>query len=291
MQLLFDIFYQYMDSFSFLILSAIGLAIIFGMMRIINLAHGEFIMLGAYISTYLTFSNVPMWLAIILGAIGVGVFAYIVDVLIISRLYGRTLDSIVVTWGISLVMSQGMLILFGPSLQGASMPLGSITIGTGNYAVYRIVLFVITLVLVFLLYWIFMHTKFGLHSRATMQNYTIANSLGVNTSRIYSVTFMLGAAFAGLVGGLYAPTMTISPLFGNNFLVPSFVTVIVGGANPLIGTVLSGGFLGIINSALAFLFGTFIGRVGLLVFTILVIRLLPLGFSGLVEKKQMRGVK
>jgi len=279
-----------MDSFAFLILSAIGLAIIFGMMGIINLAHGEFIMLGAYITTISAVAGVPLPLAIAIGTMGVAIFGYIVDRLIICRLYGRTMDSVVATWGISMIMGQGILILFGPSLQGVSTPLGSIVIGGASYSVYRIVLFFIAIFLLAFMYWLFMHTKFGLLSRATMQKREIAQSLGVNTNRMYSFTFMLGSAFAGLAGGLYASTMAVSPNFGTGFLMPSFVTVIVGGANPLIGTLLSGGLLGMVNSVLSGIWGTFYGRLGLLLVAIIVIRLIPSGFSGLVEKKMMRGL-
>lgn len=287
----FDTLYQFMDSFSFLILSAIGLAIIFGMMGIINLAHGEFIMLGAYVTTLTAVSGVPLSLAILIGTVVVAIFGYIVDRLIISRLYGRTLDSVVATWGISMMMGQGILILFGPSLQGVSTPLGSIEVGGASYSLYRILLFLISLLLLGVMYWIFMHTKFGLRSRATMQNREIAQSMGVNTNKIYSITFMIGSAFAGLTGGLYASTMAISPNFGAGFLMPSFVTVIVGGANPLIGTVLSGGLLGVVNSVISAIWGTFYGRLGLLIVAIIVIRIIPLGFSGIVEKKLMRGMK
>jgi len=285
----FDLIYQFMDNFSFLILSAVGLAIIFGMMGIINLAHGEFIMLGAYISTIATKAGVPLPASILLSTLGVGIYGLVIDRLIINRLYGRTLDSVVATWGISMVMSQGMLRLFGPSLEGVSTPLGSVSFAGGTYSVYRIILFVLAVIVLIALYWFFMHTKFGLRSRATMQNNEIARSLGVNTNKVYSLTFMIGAAFAGLTGGLYAPTMAVSPTFGTGFLMPSFVTVIVGGANPLIGTFFSGGVLGVVNSILDAIWGTFYGRLGLLLVAIVVIRLLPFGISGLVEKKLMRG--
>lgn len=283
-----DLLYQFMNNFAFLILSAIGLAVIFGMMKIINLAHGEFIMLGAYIATLATKTGVPLLLSIFLSVLGVGVFGLIVDRLIISRLYGRTLDSVVVTWGVSLVMQQGMLILFGPSLEGISTPLGSVAISGNDYSVYRIVLFVTAAVLLILLYFLFTKTTFGLHSRATMQNAEIARSMGVNTNRIYSFTFSIGAALAGLTGALYSPTMAVSPTFGGGFLMPSFVTVIVGGANPLIGSSLSGGVLGVVSTGLDAAWGTFFGRLGLLVVAILVIRIMPLGFSGLAEKWSVR---
>ncbi|MCD7731255.1 MAG: branched-chain amino acid ABC transporter permease [Oscillospiraceae bacterium] len=280
--------YQFCDSFSFLILSAMGLSIIFGMMGIINLAHGEFIMLGAYITTFFAVRNVPLPISVALGAVGTGVFGFIMDRLIISRLYSRPLDSVVATWGISLVMCQGMRVLFGSSIVGTSTPLGSFTVNGGKFSVYRMVLAAISLVLVAAVYFIFMHTKIGLYARATMQNCAIASSLGVNSNRMYALTFAFGSALAGLCGGLYAPTVSITPDMGSNFMMESFVTVIVGGTNPLVGTVISGGVLGLVRSFLEIGFGTFVGRVGLLIVAIIFIRLVPKGFSGLVENIRKR---
>jgi branched-subunit amino acid ABC-type transport system permease component len=142
-------------------------------------------------------------------------------------------------------------------LEGVSTPLGSVSIAGGSYSTYRILLFIIAILVLAAMYWLFMHTKFGLRSRATMQKHEIAKAMGVNTNKVYSLTFMIGAAFAGLTGGLYAPTMAVSPTFGTGFLMPSFVTVIVGGANPLIGTSISGGLLGVVNSLLDAVWGTF----------------------------------
>ncbi|WP_446897968.1 ABC transporter permease subunit [Clostridium sp. LBM24168] len=283
--------YQFCDSFSFLVLASIGLSIIFGMMGIINLAHGEFIMLGAYITTLLAIRRIPLIISILLGAILTGIFGLIVDRLIIFKLYKRPLDSVVATWGISLILSQGMLILMGPSLSGISTPLGSFTLGGQKYSIYRILLTVISILLVILVYYIFMHTKFGLNARATMQKNDIASSLGVNTNKMYSITFMIGSALAGLAGGLYAPTMSITPNFGGNFMMQSFVTVIVGGANPLIGTIISAGALGIVNSVLSMFYGTFVGRVGLLIVAIIFIRVCPKGFSGLIQILSKKGSK
>ena len=289
--LLFSIFnylYQFFDSFSFLILSVSGLAIIFGMMGIINLAHGEFIMLGAYAFTILAKSNVPFFLAVAFSALAVGGFGFAVNLLVISRLYGRPLDSVVSTWGISLLLRQGILILIGPALPGFSMPLGSFSVSGSNYSVYRVVLAVLAILVLIFMYFLFMHTKFGLHSRASMQDSTIAQSLGINTGRMYAVTFMLGSMFAGLCGALYAPTMTITPMMGQAFQNDSFVTVIVGGADPLIGMALAGGTLGVIQSALSLRFGTFFGKMGLLLVAIIVIRVLPKGLSGLAEKRMAK---
>lgn len=284
----FNYLYQFLDSFSFLILSVAGLAVIFGMMGIINLAHGEFIMLGAYMFTILAKASVPLVLAVILAAAFVGVFGYCVNWLVTSRLYGRPLDSVVATWGISLLLRQGVLILLGPSLPGLTTLLGTFSVGESTYSFYRILLAVLAVGVLLGMYLLFMHTRFGLHSRATMQDNQTAQSLGINSRRMYAATFMLGSALAGLCGALYAPTMTITPTMGQAFQNDSFVTVIVGGADPLLGMAISGGILGVIQSTLSLLFGTFFGKIGLLMMAIIVIRVLPKGFSGLVEKWMMR---
>jgi urea ABC transporter permease protein UrtB len=284
----FNALYQFQVSFSFLLLSAIGLAVIFGMMGVINLAHGEFMMLGAYITTIAATQGVPLVLAILIAALGVAAFGAIVEILVVRRLYGRLLDSVAATWAVGLILSQGMLILTGPSMQGVSSPFGSFTVGQTSYSWYRVVLGVISLILLALLYLLFMNTKFGLRARATIQNPEIAQALGVDTTRMYTLTFALGSALAGLAGGLFALTATIVPFFGTNYIVEAFVTVIVGGANALVGTPLAAGLLGAINAALGTQYGLYIGRVGLLLTTILIIRVLPDGISGLVERRRMR---
>jgi len=284
----FNALYQFQVSFSFLLLSAIGLAVIFGMMGVINLAHGDFMMLGAYITTIAATQGVPLVLAILIAALGVAAFGAIVEILVVRRLYGRLLDSVAATWAVGLILSQGMLILTGPSMQGVSSPFGSFTVGQTSYSWYRVVLGVISLVLLALLYLLFMNTKFGLRARATIQDPAIARALGVDTPRMYTMTFALGSALAGLAGGLFALTATIVPFFGTNYIVEAFVTVIVGGANALVGTPLAAALLGAINAALGTEYGLYIGRVGLLLTTILIIRVLPDGISGLVERWRMR---
>ena len=284
----FNALYQFQVSFSFLLLSAIGLAVIFGMMGVINLAHGDFMMLGAYITTIAATQGVPLVLAILIAALGVAAFGAIVEILVVRRLYGRLLDSVAATWAVGLILSQGMLILTGPSMQGVSSPFGSFTVGQTSYSWYRVVLGVISLVLLALLYLLFMNTKFGLRARATIEDPAIARALGVDTPRMYTMTFALGSALAGLAGGLFALTATIVPFFGTNYIVEAFVTVIVGGANALVGTPLAAALLGAINAALGTEYGLYIGRVGLLLTTILIIRVLPDGISGLVERWRMR---
>lgn len=285
---LIEIGYHFQDSFAFLVLAAVGLAVIFGMMGVINLAHGEFIMLGAYITVFSARAGVPLFLAMILAALIVGCIGAIVEVLVVRRLYGRLLDTVAATWAIGLMLNQGMLIIAGPSSPGVSTPFGSFAIGNASYSVYRVALGVAAILVIVGLYLLFMKTRFGLDSRATIQNPEVARSLGVDTQRIYTLTFALGSALAGLTGGLYAPTAAIVPQFGASFIVESLVTVIVGGANVLVGMPVAGALLGGINSLLGQTWGTYIARVGLLVATMFVIRVFPTGISGLIDRWRLR---
>jgi urea transport system permease protein len=280
---LLNLLLQFIDSFGFLVLSAIGLAIIFGMMGVINLAHGEFITVGAY-GTALSFNaGLPLPAAMLVGVALTTVFGLILEFTIIRRLYGRLLDSMVATWGISLIMIQGLRIVFGSSLPSIGTPLGSIQYGAFSYSTYRLLLAGASLVLLGLLYWVFTSTEFGTRARATIQDEEMSRALGTDTNRMYLLTFGIGSALAGLTGALYAPTMTIVPGMGSTFLVEAFVTVVVGGASVLVGTTGAGLLLGSINAVFSNLFGTFAGRMALLVTTILVIRALPRGITGLLD--------
>ena len=280
---LLNLLLQFIDSFGFLVLSAIGLAIIFGMMGVINLAHGEFITVGAYGAALSFNAGLPLPAAMLVGVALTTVFGLILEFTIIRRLYGRLLDSMVATWGISLIMIQGLRIVFGSSLPSIGTPLGSIQYGAFSYSTYRLLLAGASLVLLGLLYWVFTSTEFGTRARATIQDEEMSRALGTDTNRMYLLTFGIGSALAGLTGALYAPTMTIVPGMGSTFLVEAFVTVVVGGASVLVGTTGAGLLLGFINAVFSNLFGTFAGRMALLVTTILVIRALPRGITGLLD--------
>ncbi len=284
-----NLLYQFAGSFAFLVLSALGLAIIFGMMGIINMAHGELIMLGAYATIFARNAGVPLPIAIILGALAVGVFGIILERSIIRHLYNRPLDSIVATLGLSFIISQGMQIIFGPSMQGDTTPLGHFSVGENSYSVYQIVLALISLALIGGLYLVFKYTDYGLQARATMQNAQIARSLGVNVDLIYMLTFGLGSALAGLTGGLYESMMTTAPTLGSSFIVQAFITVVVGGSNVLLGTAMSAGALGLINAVLSSYYGTYVGLIGLLLATIVLIRVLPTGISGFAAQRSRAG--
>lgn len=286
LSLLFASLYQFGDAFAFLVLSACGLAVIFGMMGVINLAHGEFIMCGAYVTVFAARAGLPLPLAILTGSLFAGVVGIILERLVIRNLYARPLDSILATWGVSLIASQGTLILFGPTMQGIGTPFGSFSLGSLSYSYYRLVLFAAALLVLGLLYIIFNRTRFGVLARATIQEPHMANALGVDTRKVYALTFGIGAALAGLTGGLYAPTMTMVPSMGATFLMEAFVTVVVGGADVLIGTAPAAAFLAVVKAGMTSWQGQLFGQIGLLIAVIIVIRVLPKGITGFILKER-----
>ena len=282
---LFSLFYQFADVFSFLILASAGLAIVFGMMGVINMAHGEFIMCGAYLTVGFVNLGVPLPLAQITAAIAAGLIGVVVEVLIVRKFYRRPLDSLLATWGLSLIITQGTLLIVGSSIRGIGTPEGSFAVGDYTFSTYRIILFVCALAVLFGIYILFMRTRFGVIARATMQNARMAQALGARTGRIYAVSFGIGAGLAGLCGALYAPTMTLIPTMGATFIVESFVTVVVGGANVLLGTAPAAMFLALVRMTLNAGYGQIIGQIGMLFAVILIIRILPEGFSSILVRR------
>ncbi|AZN73017.1 branched-chain amino acid ABC transporter permease [Georhizobium profundi] len=283
---IFAAFYQFGDAFAFLVLSACGLAIIFGMMGVINLAHGEFIMCGAYVTVMATRAGIPLPLSILLGSLVAGIIGMALERLVIRHLYGRPLDTIVATWGVSLIATQGTLIVLGSTMQGVGTPLGSFVVGNLSFSTYRIVLIFAALAVLGGLYLLFNKTRFGILARATIQVPHMAEGLGVNTRHVYALTFGLGAALAGLTGGLYAPTMTMVPTMGATFIVEAFVTVVVGGADVFLGTAPAAVVLAVVKAGMTSWQGQLFGQIALLIAVVIVIRLLPRGISGFILKER-----
>ena len=277
--------YQLGTNAAFLFLAAVGLIVILGMMNIINLAHGELMMMGAYIATITLHAGLPFPLAVIASFFGVALFGAILELTIIRRFYGRELSALVVTWGISLILSQGTFLVFGPFMPAIKIPGGSYAYGDFSYSHYWLVLIAISAALIIALYWLYRYTSYGLQARATMQNVEMARSLGVPTARVYTLTFSLGAGLAGLSGALLAPTSTIAPFMGQQFVAPAFITVVVGGAtNVISGAVSSSLILSAIKTPIGMALGAFSGTVALLVAALIIIRVMPNGISFTIQR-------
>ncbi|MDR5886432.1 ABC transporter permease subunit [Vreelandella janggokensis] len=265
-----------------LALISVGLAVVFGMMKIINLAHGEFMMLGGYVTILATNQlGVSVWFAmLVLAPLMVGAFGILVERLVVRHLYGRMIDTMLATWGLSLALVGIVTMLFGNTTVGISSPLGSVAIGDYRISAYNLFLIgFATMVLGGL--WLLMRlTHFGLCARATMQNANMAASLGANPSRIYSLTFGLGAALAGLGGAVLAPLSGVIPTLGASYIAEAFITVISGGTAVIAGTLSASVLLGSISQTVAFIATPIFGKVALLLAAIVLIRLLPQGITG-----------
>jgi branched-subunit amino acid ABC-type transport system permease component len=264
-----------------LALISIGLAIIFGVMRVINLAHGEFLMLGGYAAIVATSNGINIWIAILVVApVVVGIIGLIVERTIIRFLYGRMIDTMLATWGLSLFLVGLTTAVFGNTTVGISAPLGSFQIGayrTSGYTLFVIAITAVTFGCIFaMLRW----TRLGLIARATMQNADMAAALGVNPPRVYAVTFGIGAALSGLAGAVLAPVSGVFPSIGVAYVAKSFITVIGGGAAILGGTISASALFGSINQIATFATTPVFGEVALLAAAIVLIRLLPQGITG-----------
>ncbi len=282
--------FQLLDSIAFIILATVGLAIIFGMMGVINLAHGEFILVGVY-GTALTFhAGLPLPVAMIAGVIITMLFGIALERTIIRHFYDRLLDSMVATWGVALIVAQLLLIFFGSSLDSISTPMGNVSYGSYTSGVYRSIFLPAVAVLILAgLYVLFTRTEFGVKARATIEDPETARAMGIDTDRMYIATFAIGSGLAGLTGALYAPALgSITPDRGSVFLVEAFVAVVVGGPSVIIGTLSAAGLLGFFNALGSFFVGTFIGQMLMLIVAIIALRLLPNGITGYVEALRKR---
>jgi urea transport system permease protein len=264
-----------------LVIVSAGLAVIFGMMKVINLAHGEFLMLGGYATLGAVKIGINLWIAIFIAApLVVGVIGVVLERLVIRRLYGRMIDTMLATWGLSLLLVGIVTSLFGNTTAGISTPLGNFMIGNYSVSVYTLLIIAVAVVLALAIRAVLLKTQLGLIARGTMQNPQMADALGISPSRVYSVTFAIGAALSGLAGGLLAPLTGVVPTMGSAFIAKSFITVIGGGPAILAGLVGASSLFGAINQIAAFLSTPVFGEVALLFAAIVMLRLLPQGITG-----------
>lgn len=281
MALVVVIILQVLAAVATLVLISIGLAVIFGMMRVINLAHGEFLMLGGFTVIVSANHGINLWFAIlVLAPLVVGAIGIALERTIIRHLYGRMVDTMLATWGLSLLLVGAVTMIFGNTTRGVSAPLGGWTIGAYQTSVYDIVLILAAAGLLTAGYVALRFTRVGLIARATMQNPEMASSLGINPNVIYATTFGIGSALSGLAGGLIAPLSGVLPTMGVAYLAKAFITVISGGAAILTGTASAGILFGTLYSLASFEFTPVSGEVSLLIAAVILLRVLPQGITG-----------
>ncbi|WP_168174638.1 MULTISPECIES: urea ABC transporter permease subunit UrtB [unclassified Deinococcus] len=242
---------------SILLLAALGLALSFGLMRVINMAHGEFLMVGGYL-TYLaaqwagpTLGDAYLWVAFPLAFLGAALLGAVMEFTVIRRLYGRPLDTLLATFGISLILQQAARQLFGSTGVPVTAPAwlsGALQLGDVTLPFVR--LFVIALALIVLggMWWLLNRSRFGMHVRAVNQNREMAAALGVNTRSLDLLVFALGAGVAGVAGVGLALIAPVNPTVGAAYIVNAFLVVVVGGVGSVLGGAVAAVLLGFVTA-------------------------------------------
>jgi urea transport system permease protein len=275
---------------SVLLLAAIGLAITFGVMGVINMAHGEMVMLGAY-STYVVQTLLPPSLqnwslafAIPLAFVVAGAVGIAIERLVIRFLYTRPLETLLATWGVSLVLQQLVRSLFGANNRQVSNPpfmSGSFDLGGLSITTNRLWIIVLSAVVFIGLQLVLRATPFGLRMRAVTQNRRMAASMGISTARIDMLAFGLGSGVAGIAGVALSQIDNVSPNLGQGYIIDSFMVVVFGGVGNLWGTAFGALLIGLANKLLEPLIGAVQGQIVLLIFIILFIQRRPRGLFAL----------
>jgi urea transport system permease protein len=278
---------------SVLLLAAIGLAITFGVMGVINMAHGEMVMLGAY-TTYVVqevirahnpaLFNYSLAFAIPLAFLFAGFVGILIERGVIRFLYGRPLETLLATWGLSLIIQQAVRTGFGPTNKDVGNPSwmsGSFDLGHITITYNRLWIIVFTLLIFVGLLALLRYTRFGLEMRAVTQNRAMAASMGIKTSRIDALTFGLGSGIAGLAGVALSQIDNVSPNLGQGYIIDSFMVVVFGGVGNLWGTLVGAFTLGIANKFLEPYAGAVLAKIAILVLIILFIQKRPRGLFAL----------
>ena len=242
---------------SIILLASLGLAITFGLMRVINMAHGEFMMIGAY-TTYVVqgliqkfiskdAADIGYFVSIIAAFAVTFIIGSLLETFVVSRLYGREIDSLLATWGISLILQQAARSIFGTQGVLVTTPeilSGSIKIDGASLSLTRLFIIVLVGICLFMVWVLMYHTNFGRQMRAVMQNRAMAQCMGINSRKVDNITFSIGSGLAGIAGCSIAVLGSIDSTVGQNYIVNTFMAVVLGGVGKLLGTVLGSTIIG-----------------------------------------------
>lgn len=263
---------------SILMLVGLGLAIIFGLMNVINMAHGEFVTLGAFTLSYVQSLGGNYWLALALAPLVGAAAGLTLEFGIVRWLYKRPLATILATWGVSLILQQLLQLIFGSGPQEAGGPIeGAVRILGTAYPAYRLLLIGFAVVIVAAVIFVFRRTRFGLDLRTVIQNRDMAEALGINTGRVYAIAFSAGAALAAIAGVLIAPLTKVIALMGANYLAPSFFVVIVGGAGSVAGVAAGSTVVGGLETILNYQVPVTVSQALVLIVAVVIVRFRPRG--------------
>jgi len=265
------------------VLLALGLSLVFGMLTVVNFAHGAMFALGAYVGFFLLGLGWNFWVALAVVPLAVGGFGMVVERFLIRPLYGRPIDDpLLLTFGLAYVIVEGIRIVFGKQGQPVEMPealMGAVDLWIGYFPLYRVFLIGVAVVVVVAL-WLFLErTRMGLTLRALARDPTILRVLGVNVGRVWLLVFGLGAGLAGLAGVLAAPLQGVAPEMGIPVLAEAFVVTVVGGMGSLVGAVVAALLVGVTFSMVG-LFAPEMAKVSIFALMALVLLFRPQGLFG-----------
>ena len=264
-----------------LLLVTLGLVILFGLMNVINMAHGEMFPLGAYAVVLVERQGGGFWLALVLAPLALAVIGLLIEEVVIRHVYHRFIDTILATWGLSISLKQAVIIAFGPTAQQVENPLPQTVVILGTlYPVYRLFIMAVAVLAAAGTFLLFYRTSLGLVARAVIANRPMASSLGLNTRRMDRMTFAFGAALAGLAGAVMAPLMSVDPQMGVGFLIPAFLSILVGGTGTLLGTLLGTTLIAGAGTVVASVWTQITAQIVVFALAIVVIRLFPQGITG-----------
>jgi urea ABC transporter permease protein UrtB len=263
---------------SILMLVALGLTVIFGLMGVINLAHGEFVTVGAFSVAVIQGLGGSFWLALAMAPFVGAALGWFVEWSLVRRLYARPLATILATWGLSLIIQQSLQLIFGAAPQKVVAPIDtSVNLFGANYPVYRIALIAMSAAIIGACHLLIRRTRWGLDLRTVIQNREMAESLGIDTRRVYAVAFSIGAALAAIAGVLIAPLAAVVAQMGVNYLARSFFVVIVGGAGSVAGVVAGSAVVGGVETLLSYTISATLAQALVLVLAIVIVRFRPSG--------------
>lgn len=266
---------------SILLMIAVGLAIIYGAMGVINLAHGEFVMLGAYAAWALQFyTGFSILAALPIIFIAVGAVGWVIEKVIVQRLYHRPLDTILATWGIGIILQQLIRLFVGAEsrfVKGPDLLTGNTQLGGLIMSNYRLFVIFFSIAVLAASWALMTRTEFGMKLRAVIQNRQISECYGIEARSVFSLTFAYGAGLAGLAGALITPLFSTVPTMGTGLVVDAFLVVIVGGLGSLLGAATAAVLIGEATAIFSMLLNDTLGRIAVLAGIIILIRFRPRG--------------
>jgi urea transport system permease protein len=282
---------------SILLLVALGLAITYGAMGVINMAHGEMVMVGAYVTVLSgIWLGTDIFVAIPLAFIVTALLGLLIERVVVRRLYGRLLDTLLATWGIAILIQQAVRLEFGlsffgihiqglgPGLQNVSVPevlQGTLTVAGADINRYRTFIILVTAILTLATWFVIYRTTMGMQVRAIIRNPKMAAACGIDVARVNALTFAFGSGLAGIAGVMMSGFKTVFPDMGTSMVVDGFLVVVMGGVGSLLGSVLSAGILGEINGLVAAATNDILARAVVFGVVIAIIVLKPKGLFAL----------